>query len=151
MAQSLSKIYVHLVFHIKSTSTSIRDEDLPRLFANIGAIINASGSQVLKVGGMGDHVHALFLLSKSESISSMVDKIKCNSCNWLKQYDARYRKFAWQGGYAAFSVSQSVVNATMSYIERQPEHHAKRSFQEEYIAFLKLYGIQYDDKYVFAD
>ena len=71
--------------------------------------------------------------------------------NPYKKIDARYERFEWQGGYGAFSVSQSVVDKTLEYIKNQKTHHAKYSFHDEYIGFLKLYGISYDDRYVFTD
>ena len=113
MAQSLCKIYLHIIFHIKTTSPCILDDDLKRVHAYIGEIINDSKCTTIWVGGIGDH--------------------------------------AWQGGYAALSVSQSVVDKTLAYIKNQKEHHKKTSFQDEYRQFLKLYNIEYDEKYVFTD
>ena len=106
---------------------------------------------MIQVGGIGDHVHILFLLSKNVSISHVVEEVKRNSSRWIKSIAPHYAKFEWQGGYAAFSVSRSVVDKTLQYINNQREHHAKRSFRDEYIDFLKLYDIDYDEKYVFAD
>ena len=151
MAQSLCKIYVHLIFHIKTTSPSIRASDLERLHSYIGQLVNTTGCEEIRAGGVGDHVHVLFLLSKDVAVSHVVEEIKRNSSRWLKRLDDCYRNFAWQGGYAAFSVSQSVVEKTLQYINGQGEHHKKRSFAEEYTAFLDLYGIQYDKQYVFKD
>ena len=141
MAQSLSKLYIHLIFHIKTTSPHISDEDLERIHAYIGQLVNTTGCSVIQTGGTGDHVHILFLLSKNESISHVVEEVKRNSSRWIKSI----------GGYGAFSVSQSVVDRTLEYIRNQKTHHAKHSFHDEYIGFLKLYGISYDDRYVFTD
>ena len=149
MSQSLSKIYIHLIFHIKTTSPHICEDDLVRIHAYIGQLVNTTGCSVIQTGGTGDHV--LFLLSKNESISHVVEEVKRNSSRWIKSTNARYERFEWQGGYGAFSVSQSVVNKTLEYIKNQKAHHAKHSFQDEYIGFLKLYGISYDDRYVFTD
>ena len=117
MAQSLSKIYIHLIFHIKSMCPFIREEDLVRIHSYIGQLINSTGFQVLLVGGVKDHVHILFLLSKDETISHVVEGSKRNSSRWLKTVAPRhYQSFAWQSGYGAFSVSQSVVEKTLEYI-----------------------------------
>ena len=151
MAQSLSKLYIHLIFHIKTTSPHINEEDLERIHAFIGQLVNTTGCSVIQTGGTGDHVHILFLLSKNESISHVVEEVKRNSSRWIKTIDARYGRFEWQGGYGAFSVSQSVVDKTLEYIRNQKTHHAKHSFHDEYIGFLELYGISYDDRYVFTD
>ena len=152
MAQSLSKIYIHLIFHIKSTSPQIRENDLERLHHYIGKLVKTAGCTEIKAGGIGDHVHVLFILSKDVTISHIVEEIKRNSSRWIKDLDpVYYRFFAWQGGYAAYSISQSVVDRTLQYIGNQKEHHARHSFAEEYRAFLELYHVEYDEKFVFRD
>lgn len=151
MAQSLSKLYIHLVFHIKTDSPIMREEDTERIHAYIGQLVNVTGCQVRKVGGTDNHVHVLFLLSKDNCLSHVVEEIKRNSSRWMKSQGACYQRFAWQSGYAAFSVSQSVVEKTVQYIENQREHHAKHTFQEEYLKLLELYDVKYDKDYVFRD
>ena len=152
MAQSLSKIYIHLIFHIKTTSPKIRENDLERLHNYIGKLVKTTGCVEIKAGGIGDHVHVLFILSKDVTISQIVEEIKRNSSRWIKNLDSvYYHFFAWQGGYAAYSISQSVVDKTLQYIANQKEHHTKHSFAEEYRAFLKLYNVEYDENFVFRD
>ena len=151
MAQSLCKIYLHIIFHIKTTSPCILDDDLKRVHAYIGEIINDSKCMTIWVGGVGDHVHVLCLLGREVSIAQLVETIKRNSSRWIKSLSPNYSWFAWQGGYAALSISQSVVDKTLAYIKNQKEHHKKTSFQDEYRQFLKLYNIEYDEKYVFTD
>lgn len=151
MAQSLCKIYLHIIFHIKTGSPEIESEHLPRLHQYIGSLVNSTGCQVLCVGGTGNHVHVLLMFSKTESVAHVVEEMKRNSSRWVKTLSPRYERFAWQGGYAAFSVSQSVVEKTRQYVINQGEHHKKVSFRDEYISFLKLYNIEYDEKYVFSD
>ena len=151
MAQSLCKLYVHIVFHIKTTSPTIMTEHLERLHEYIGQLVNTTGCKVIRVGGINDHVHAVCLLSKDVTVSHLVEEIKRNSSRWIKSLDSRYVNFAWQGGYAAFSISQSVVEKTIEYVSKQEEHHQRMSFHDEYIQFLKLYQIEYNEKYVFTD
>ena len=152
MAQSLAKIYIHLIFHIKTTSPKIRENDLERLHNYIGKLVKTTGCVEIKAGGVGDHVHVLFILSKDVTISQIVEEIKRNSSRWIKNLDSvYYHFFAWQGGYAAYSISQSVVDKTLQYITNQKEHHTKHSFAEEYRAFLKLYNVEYDENFVFRD
>lgn len=148
MPQSLAKLYVHLIFHVKTTSPKINDADLDKLHSYIGSIINATGCITVWVNGIGDHVHALFVLSKDQSVSHVVEEVKRNSSRWIKSLAPGYAWFAWQGGYGAFSVSQSVVGKTLEYIKSQHEHHKKYSFADEYRMFLKSYGIDYDERYV---
>ena len=151
MAQSLCKLYIHLIFHIKTTSPIIRDTDLERVHSYIGQLVNTTGCTEIRAGGIGDHIHLLFMLSKDAALSHVVEEIKRNSSRWIKTIAPYYRVFAWQSGYAAFSVSQSVVDKTISYINNQREHHKKKSFIDEYRNFLKLYNIEYDENYVFRD
>ena len=151
MPQSLSKIYIHLVFHVKTTSPIIRDEDLERVHSYIGQLVNTTGCKQIRAGGVGDHVHLLLLLSREVTISQVVEEVKRNSSRWIKTLGNHYLNFAWQGGYAAFSVSQSIVDNTIEYINRQREHHKGHTFEEEYRKFLNLYGVEYDERYIFAD
>lgn len=151
MSQSLCKIYLHVIFHIKTTSPHIKGEDLNRLHSYIGALINETGCQTIRVGGTENHIHALCLLSRTETPAHLVEEIKRNSSRWIKSLDNHYGHFAWQGGYAVFSVSQSVVDKTLAYIENQQEHHKKQSFEDEYLAFLSMYNIEYDEQYVLSD
>ena len=151
MSQSLSKIYLHIIFHTKTTSPTIREVDLQRMHAYIGQLVNDTGCINIWVDGVDDHVHILCLLGREVTIAHLVEEVKRNSSRWIKSIDPVYRNFAWQGGYAAFSVSQSVVDKTLAYVKSQQEHHKKQSFEDEYIAFLKLYGIEYDERYVFSD
>ena len=151
MPQSLSKIYLHLIFHIKMTSPKIRESDDAVIHSYLGQLVNATGCTNLWVGGADDHIHILFLLSREVTVSNVVEEVKRNSSRWLKSFDAYYSRFAWQGGYGIFSVSQSVVDKTLQYIKQQREHHKHFSFTDEYRKFLELYGITYNETYVFRD
>ncbi len=140
-----------MVFHLKTTSPLIRDTDLDRVHSYIGQMVNATGCKVIQVGGIADHVHVLFLLSKDVTVSHVVEEVKRNSSRWLKTIDSYYQTFSWQNGYGVFSVSQSIVEKTLEYIKNQSEHHRKMTFQEEYRMFLESYGIEYNHEYVFKD
>ena len=100
------------------------------------------------MGGTTNHIHLLCTLNKNLALSKLVATIKANSSKWLHQKDGYYRAFAWQDGYGAFSVSQSVVEKTTEYIKAQEEHHKKADAREELIAVLKAYNIEYDDRYI---
>lgn len=151
MASSLAKIDIHLIFHVKSTSVKIQEEDLPHAFAYIGGIIRDHDGIPFEIGGRTDHIHVFCSLPKSMSLSDFVRIIKSVSSKWLKTVNERYVSFSWQDGYGAFSVSPSLASKTVDYIRHQEEHHKKRTFKEEYELFLKAYGIQYDERYVFGD
>lgn len=151
MAQSLSKLYVHIIFHIKSNSCEIRKQEKDELYAYMGAIIKDNESIPFLINGVEDHVHILCVISKNISLAKLVEEIKRHSSRWIKTKSNYYSKFAWQGGYAGFSVSPSLHNRTKNYIAKQEEHHKKMTFQEEYLLFLKEYNIEYNEQYLWTD
>lgn len=151
MAQSLSKIYIHLVFHIKNISVKIRDENKKDLFAYMGSVIKDNESIPIMINGTNDHVHLLFVLSKNKALSKIVEEIKRHSSRWIKTKSANYKNFGWQAGYAAFYVSQSLHEKTKSYILNQEKRHKKMTYNEELILFLKEYGIDFKEDYLFND
>lgn len=151
MGRSLCKIYLHIVFHINTTSPQILEEDLESLHRYIGKMVNLAGCQTLKVGGIKDHVHVVCTLGKQANVAHLVEEMKRNSSRWIKTLSPHYQQFSWQSGYAAFSVSQSALNRTIEYVCQQKEHHTKRTFQDEYLAFLKLYNVEFDERYVLSD
>ena len=151
MAQSLRKIYLHIIFHVRTVSPLIDECHWERLHSYIGQLINATGCKTIRVGGVQDHIHVLCILSRNETVSHLVEEIKRNSSRWIKTLDSKYELFQWQGGYAVFSVSQSLVAKTVEYINRQKEHHLKECFHNEYVKFLSLYNIEYNDEYVLSD
>ena len=151
MAQSLCKIYLHIIFHIKTNSPEVHTNHIPRLHQYIGQLVNTTDCHVVTVGGTGNHVHTLVLLNSTESVAHLIEEMKRNSSRWIKTLGKQYEMFAWQGGYAAFSVSQSLVEKTKNYIANQVEHHKKKSFKDEYLEFLRLYNINFDERYVLSD
>jgi REP element-mobilizing transposase RayT len=148
MSQSLSKLYVHAIFHVKNERISIRQEDEEELYSYIGGLIKQTSSDPIKIRGTENHVHVLANMSKNISLAKFLEEIKKNSSRWIKTKNAHYKNFAWQGGYSGYSVSQSRVEVVKEYIERQKEHHKKVTFKEEYLKFLKEYGIDYNENYL---
>ena len=151
MSQSLSKLYVHIIFHIKGSEVPIKNEDKNDLYSYIGSIIKDNESIPILINGTANHVHILCVMSKNIALAKLVEEIKRHSSRWIKTRGAYYKQFAWQGGYAGFSVSQSLHDKTKGYIQNQEEHHKKMNFKEELIAFLKEYGIEYDERYLWTD
>lgn len=119
------------------------------MFAYLGGTVNRLGGQSLIVNGVEDHVHMLFVQPPSAALADIMEKAKANSSGWVKRRWPELRKFAWQTGYAAFSVSRSNVDEVKRYIARQEQHHRKMTFEEEIVAFLKKHEIEYDPRYVF--
>ncbi|PKQ67780.1 transposase [Labilibaculum manganireducens] len=151
MSQSLSQIYVHIVFHIKNTSVDIRQCDKEHLYAYMGSVINSNQSIPILINGTENHVHILCVLSKNIAVAKLVENIKRHSSRWIKTLDDYYLDFAWQGGYGAFSVSPSVHDRTVKYIANQEEHHKTQTFKDEHIRFLKMYNVEYDERYLWND
>lgn len=151
MSQSLSKLYTHIIFHIKTSSPIIRDSESKNLYAFIGSLLKKNDSTPITINGINNHIHILCVMSKNIALAKLVEEIKRNSSRWIKSLVSYYSMFAWQGGYAGFSVSQSLHNKTKDYINNQKEHHEKLSFRDEYLLFLDEYGIDYDDRYLWRD
>jgi REP element-mobilizing transposase RayT len=150
MAQSLSKLYIHIIFHIKNNDVKILPENETELYAYIGGIIKATSSFPIKINGTENHLHILSTMSKNISLADFVEEIKRNSSRWIKTKGEHYQRFAWQSGYAGYSVSLSKVATVERYIERQKEHHKQESFQDEYKKFLEEYGTEYNDNYLWT-
>jgi Transposase and inactivated derivatives len=151
MSQSLSKLYVHIIFHVKNDSTLVAEEDRTKLYAYIGSVLNSNDSSPILINGVCDHVHILCVASKNIALSKLVEEVKKNSSRWIKTESVRYEKFAWQGGYGCFSVSPSLLDKNKQYIANQEIHHEKISFKDEYISFLKEYGIEYNEKFLWTN
>lgn len=149
MANTLVKIYLHIVFHVKDSKSLIREEDLPTVFKYIGGVISGHGGIPLKIGGINSHVHILTTLPKTMALPDFVREIKAKSSKWIKSVAKCYSWFMWQEGYGAFSVSPSLLTKTEKYIENQPKHHQTQTYIEECKQFLKAYKIDYDEKYAF--
>lgn len=152
MSQSLSQLYVHLVFNVKSKYCQIPKELSPELSSYIAQICLENESKVLRVGGPGDHLHILLILSKNITLSVSVNKIKSNSSRWLKTKsnddNLILSKFSWSRGFGAFSVSASQLPVLKKYIENQETHHKKFSFREEYEKLLIKYNVEFERKYL---
>lgn len=148
MAQSLSKILLHVVFSTKNRNRSIPTDLAKSLHAYLAGACRALGSEAYRVGGTEDHVHIACTLPRTLTVSKLLEEIKKTSSAWFKAKDPRCRGFAWQAGYGAFSLGQSQLAALVRYIETQPDHHQKSSFQEELLALFERYGIEYDERYL---
>jgi putative transposase len=148
MAQSLAKIYVHLIFSTKNRERTIPDHLRPTLHSYMGGILKEQGCIPVEINSEPDHAHVLFTLSRTAALSEVVGNLKKGVTNWLHEQSPELRGFYWQNGYGAFSVSQSALGDVREYIRHQREHHKKVTFQDELRAFLKRYEIDFDERYV---
>ena len=150
MSQSLSKLYVHAIFHVKNNQCLIRPEHEQELYAYIGGLVKLSKSISLIINGIENHIHVLCIMSKNISLANLMEEIKGNSSRWIKTKGDFYHNFSWQGGYAGFSVSSSKVDIVKNYIENQKNHHKKQIFKDEYLQFLKEYGVDYNEDFLWS-
>ena len=148
MSQSLSKIYVHLIFSTRGRKPFIPTEIQHELFSYMAKALNTLGCTVVQIGGMNDHMHILCILNKTTSTSDLVKKIKTDTSKWIKTKSSVPNDFHWQSGYAAFSVSQSDIEKVAAYIRDQPKHHEKISFKDELRKMLKRYKVNFDEKQI---
>jgi putative transposase len=148
LPQSLSRVLVHLIFSTKNREPVLVPEIRTELQAYLAGVLREEQCPALQVGGVADHVHLLFGLSRTVTVAQVVEQVKTSSSKWIKPKGAAFTEFHWQAGYGAFSVSQSNAGAVARYIRNQEEHHRKVTFQEEYRRFLKRYQVGYDERYV---
>src|SRR5215813_10509094 len=137
MSQSLARLWAHLIFSTKDRFPFLREPEIRSdMHAYLATVLRSHDCETLIVGGTSDHTHALFALSRKYSIATIVKEIKRTSSTWIKEIAPSCKKFHWQHGYGAFSVSQSHLNRVYQYIERQEDHHRRVTFQDEFRSFL---------------
>jgi REP element-mobilizing transposase RayT len=146
MAQSLAFLLVHIIFSTKNRAPVLEEALLPELFAYLATVARNDGSECYRVGGVADHVHLAVRLGRTSNVSGLVKELKSASSQWVKGRGVA--GFSWQRGYGAFSVGPPDLNALIGYIDAQKEHHAKQDFQEEFRAFLRKCGVEFDERYV---
>ena len=148
MAQSFTNLLYHIVFSTKHREPMISTDVEGRIHRYLGGIIRGQSGIALEINGMPDHVHILAKLSQNKSIKDVLRDLKADSSGWIHDNFSGLKKFAWQAGYSAFSVSESQVERVRKYIQNQKQHHRKVSFKEELIALLKAHKIDYDERYL---
>ena len=144
MPHTYAQNTVHIIFSTKDRRKSIPKEFQPGLWAYIAGICKNHAIFTQAIGGAADHIHLLVELPQSLPLAKAVLTIKSNSSRWAH---AQNHKFAWQEGYAAFSVSASLVPAVVRYIQNQEAHHKKMPFDAEFLALLKKHGVSFDPKF----
>jgi Transposase and inactivated derivatives len=148
MASTLTNLIVHIVFSTKNRLPLITHELQPKLYAYMGGITRGEGGSLIAIGGIEDHLHMLVRLPSTTSIAEMLRRIKGNSSHWVNEQHNITVSFGWQRGYAAFSVSQSLISRVTEYIKRQESHHKKITFKNELERLFLRNGVEYDERYV---
>jgi REP element-mobilizing transposase RayT len=148
MPQSLARMDIHLVFSTKNRVSMLRDPIRQSIHRYMATVLQNLGCPSALINSVDDHVHILFDLGRTVAISQAVEEVKTTSSKWIKTQDPQYAAFSWQSGYGAFAVSASNCDVVRQYIANQPEHHRKKTFQDEYRSFLKRHQIAFDERYV---
>jgi len=143
-----TNLLTHVTFSTKERRRFITDNLRPRLFAYTGGIVCEMGGRLLVVGGVEDHVHLLLLLPPSLALSDAMRTLKTNTSRWVHETFPERASFAWQAGYAAFSVSESNRETVRAYIVNQEQHHRRMTFKEELVALLDKHGIDCDEAHL---
>ena len=150
MSHSYVKNLMHCTFSTKERYPFIDPNLESDLWSYVGGIAKANRMKALAIGGTADHLHALLSLPSMMSFAKAVQLIKGGSSKWIHETFPKYKKFEWQEGYGAFSVSASQARKTVAYIQNQKEHHRRKTFQEEFRALLDKHGIAYESCYLFV-
>lgn len=163
MAQSLSKILLHVIFSTNgrrpliagsrgqrrfAAAARILTDIRPAVHAYLAGACRALGSEAFRVGGPADHVHIACTLSRTQTVSALLQHIKESSSVWIKKKEPRCAEFAWQSGYAAFSLGASQLSDVIRYIDCQEEHHGATPFRAELLELLDRYQVEYDERYL---
>ena len=145
---SLTNLLYHLVFGTQDRHPWITREIEQNLYEYLGGIIRGQKGISLEINGVEDHLHILAKLHQATAVADVLRELKSESSRWLHENFAAARKFAWQPGYAAFTVSESQVERVRRYIRNQKQHHRSYDFRTELIALLEAHRIEFDEKYL---
>ena len=149
MANTYSQLYVQIVFAVQGRQCFIKESFREELQKYMSGIIAEKKQKLYAIYCMPDHTHILVSMSPGLAVSDLVRDIKANSSGFFKGKKFVTGEFSWQEGFGAFSYHKTQAKAVVDYILHQPEHHKKKTFKEEYLAFLEEYKIEYNDKYLF--
>jgi len=149
MPNTYTQIHIHAIFAVQNRLSLISKPWEQRLYQYITGIIQNHGHKLLAINGMPDHIHVLFGMRPTQSLSDLMRDVKGDSSLWINENKFVAGKFSWQEGYGAFSYSKSQIHAVATYIENQEQHHKKKTFIEEYTKILQDFKIEFDEKYIF--
>jgi putative transposase len=149
MPQSLCRNWLHIVFSTKNRQTFLKETQFrDEMFRMLSHHVQTAGCYPKLTGGWIDHVHVVCGLSRTVTIANLIENIKTETSKWAKTKSPQLSSFSWQHGYGAFSISQSNLNAVLEYVEGQVQHHAHRSFQDEFRELCEKHELEIDERYV---
>lgn len=151
MANTYTQLYIHVIFAVEGRLRLIPTQHKEEIYRYITGIVTHQGQKLLAINGMPDHVHLLVNIQPDIALSDLVRDIKANSSRFINEQRWLPGAFAWQRGFGAFSYAASQLDAVITYIQKQEEHHTKRTFREEYVALLEKFNIAYEPHYLFSN
>ncbi|MCC8358487.1 IS200/IS605 family transposase [Salinimicrobium sediminilitoris] len=149
MANTYTEIHIQTVFAVQNRESLIRNAFKDELYKYITGIIQNNEHKVLQINGMPDHIHILFGMRPSQSLSDLMKQVKQDSSKWINNKGFVNGKFSWQAGYGAFSYAKTQLPGVIRYIQNQEEHHKTLTFQEEYINLLEAFNVKFEERYIF--
>ncbi|MBL7903391.1 MAG: IS200/IS605 family transposase [Bacteroidales bacterium] len=149
MANTYTQIHIQTVFTVSNRKCIILKTWKDELYQYITGIIQNHGHKVLAINGMPDHIHILFGMRPTQSLSELMQDVKGDSSKWINNKRFITGKFSWQEGFGGFSYGKSQLNHIIDYIKTQEIHHRKITFIEEYLDFLEKFEVPYDERYIF--
>ncbi len=149
MANTYTQIHIQAVFAVHDRQSLIQREWKVPLYKNITAILQNHGHKMLQINGISDHVHILFGMRPTQSLSDLMKQVKQGSSYWINTNGLIKQKFSWQEGYGAFSYAKQDIPNIIHYIQNQEQHHKRKTFQEEYLEMLDQFNVDYDNRYIF--
>lgn len=149
MSNTYTQIHIQAVFAVKHRECIILDSWKNELYKFMAGIVAHNGHKLIAINGMPDHIHILFGMRPSQSLSDLMQDIKGSSSRWINDKRFIRDKFFWQEGYGAFSYRKSELPQMIRYIENQQTHHAKETFIDEYRQMLSDFEIEYNERYIF--
>ncbi len=149
MSNTYTQIYIQSIFAVQDRKCLISKTWKDELCKYISGIIKNNKHKPLAINGAADHIHVFAGMKPHQSVSNLLQDIKAYSSSWINNKKLVHGHFNWQTGYGAFSYSHSQIDKVIKYILNQEEHHKRKTFKEEYLALLKIFNIDYNEKYLF--
>ena len=149
MTNTYSQIYIQTVFAVDGRLSLIRPDFKEELYKYITGIVRSKKQKLIAINGMSDHVHILIGLKPAMALADLVRDIKADSSDFINRKKWIRGRFCWQEGYGAFSYGHSQLDTIIRYIQNQEQHHRRRSFKDEYLAWLKKFEVPFEEKYIF--
>ena len=148
-ANTYTQIYLHVVFAVEGRQSLIQPEHNDELQKYITGIVSGQKQKLIAINNMPDHLHMLVGLKPDMALTDLVRDVKAGSSKFINEKHWVVGRFSWQEGFGAFSYSRSQLGTEIRYIENQQQHHAKKSFLDEYTALLDKFEVEYDQRYIF--